>query len=68
MLTAFVGADAALDIDLEYEWYVEQAGEDVADRYLISFQETRDVLCRQQIWGPFAVFEIPAFQNFVRLV
>ncbi len=51
MLNVVVGADAALDIDLEYEWYSEKAGEDVADRYLAAVEKTKDVLCRQPDLG-----------------
>ena len=60
VLTAVVGADATLDIDPEYEWYVEQAGGEVADRYLVSLQETRDVLCRQPDIGIVRRFSNPA--------
>ena len=46
MLTADIGADALLDLDLQFEWYADVADEDVAGRYLAAFHESKEQLCR----------------------
>ena len=35
-----VSADAEADLGLQYEWYLDKADEDIAERYLRSFQAT----------------------------
>lgn len=51
MLKADIRAEALLDLDLQYEWYADKAGEDVAERYLRAFHETKELLCRQPDLG-----------------
>lgn len=51
MLTADIGADALLDLDLQFEWYAAAADEDVAERYLAAFHESKEQLCRQPDLG-----------------
>ena len=51
MLTADIRADALLDLDLQYEWYADAADEDLAERYLSAFHETKEELCRQPDLG-----------------
>ena len=46
MLTADIRSDALLDLDLQYEWYADVADEDLAERYLAAFNETKEQLCR----------------------
>jgi plasmid stabilization system protein ParE len=51
MLIADIGADALLDLDLQFEWYADVADEDVAERYLSAFHETKEQLCLQPDLG-----------------
>jgi len=45
MLTADIRTDALLDLDLQYEWYADVADEELAERYLAAFHETKEQLC-----------------------
>jgi plasmid stabilization system protein ParE len=51
MLKSDIGAEALLDLDLQYEWYADKADEDVAERYLRAFHETKELLCHQSDLG-----------------
>lgn len=51
MLKAEIGTEALMDLDLQYEWYADKADEDVAERYLQAFHETKELLCRQSDLG-----------------
>lgn len=51
MLTADIRTDALLDLDLQYEWYADVADEDLAERYLTAFHETKEQLCHQPDLG-----------------
>jgi plasmid stabilization system protein ParE len=46
-----IGTEALRDLDLQYEWYADKADEDVAERYLRAFHETKELLCRQSDLG-----------------
>lgn len=51
MLTADIGADALLDLDLQFEWYADVADENLAERHLTAFHETKEQLCLQPDLG-----------------
>jgi plasmid stabilization system protein ParE len=65
MLIADIGADALLDLDLQFEWYADVADEDVAERYLSAFHETKEQLCLQPDLGVFADSEIVGSPSYV---
>jgi len=51
MLRAEIKAEALLDLELQFEWFADKAGEDIGERYLQAFRETKDSLCRQSDLG-----------------
>ena len=51
MLRADIATDASLDLDLQFEWYADVADEEVAERYLAAFHESKEYLCRQPDLG-----------------
>jgi plasmid stabilization system protein ParE len=51
MLSSRYSEDTIRDLDLQYEWYAENAGEDVAERYLAAMEKTRLSLCQQPDLG-----------------
>ena len=42
------------DVELQYQWYVEHAGWDVAERYLAAVEATCALIGRQPLLGPAA--------------
>ena len=42
MLRADIATDASLDLDLQFEWYADVADEEVAERYLAAFHESKE--------------------------
>ena len=51
MLSSRYSEDTIRDLDLQYEWYAENAGEDVAERYLAAMEKSRLSLCQQPDLG-----------------
>ena len=51
--------DFIADAELQYQWYVERAGFDVADRYLAAIASTCALLERQPLLGPAAALTHP---------
>ncbi len=51
MLKPDLSIEALQDLDLQYEWYSSKVGEDVAERYLFAFDQTKLTLCRQPDLG-----------------
>ena len=49
-------AEFLADVELQYEWYAERAGWDVADRYLSAIEGTCTLLGTQPLLGPRAGF------------
>ena len=54
-----VAADFLADQDCQVVWYVEHAGEDVANRYLEAIQRTVAQLCRTPTLGAICQFKHP---------
>lgn len=46
-----VTEDARTDLQIQYEWYLEKADDEIADRYLKSFQDTLSKLVTQPDLG-----------------
>jgi len=44
--------DFIADVELQYQWYAERAGWDVADRYLAAVAGTCALIERQPLLGP----------------
>jgi len=58
------------DVELQYQWYAENAGWDVADRYLNAIASTCALIERTPMLGPVATFHHPrlaAWRFFVVL-
>jgi len=51
--------DFIADAELQYEWYAEHAGWEVADRYLASVASTCALIGRQPLLGPVAALSHP---------
>jgi toxin ParE1/3/4 len=51
MLNSRYSEETVQDLDLQYEWYAENADEDVAERYLAAVERTRISLCQQPDLG-----------------
>lgn len=51
MLSSRYSEETIRDLDLQYEWYAENAGADVAERYLAAMEKTRLSLCQQPDLG-----------------
>ena len=46
MLSSRYSEETIRDLDLQYEWYAENAEEDVTERYLAAMEKTRLLLCQ----------------------
>lgn len=51
------------DFDRQYRWYLERAGEAVAERYLAAVQTTIDMLCKQPELGRLRCFRNPKLRD-----
>lgn len=47
------------DAELQYQWYAEHAGWDVAERYLAAIEGTCALIGRQPLLGPVAALSHP---------
>lgn len=51
--------DFVADLERQYAWYAEQAGWDVADRYLAAVEATCALIAAHPFLGPIAGFKHP---------
>lgn len=61
-------AEFLADVELQYEWYAERAGWDVADRYLSAVEATCTLLGTQPLLGPKAGLADPRLAEWRFLV
>jgi plasmid stabilization system protein ParE len=52
------------DAELQYQWYAEHAGWDVADRYLAAIAATCALIERQPLLGPVAALNHPQLAHW----
>ena len=52
------------DIEQQFEWYVRNAGWDIAEKYLDSVETTCRLLARYPQLGPVVRFKHPRLQNW----
>lgn len=52
------------DVELQYQWYAENAGWDVADRYLAAIASTCALLERRPLLGPLAALRHPRLESW----
>ena len=58
-----VSEDARLDLSLQYSWYIQKAGVDIAERYLAAFRGVLDLLGRQPGLGVQRRFRNPRLKG-----
>jgi len=57
-------AEFLTDVELQYEWYAQRAGWDVADRYLGAIESTCTLLASQPRLGPLAGLTHPRLSQW----
>lgn len=56
-MRVIISDEALADVQLQSSWYAEEAGDDIAERYLESLNETLAVIARQSDLGRTRHFE-----------
>jgi len=56
--------DFIADIERQYQWYVVNAGTEIADRYLETVQATCHLLGQHPFLGPQGVFDHPQLREW----
>jgi plasmid stabilization system protein ParE len=63
-MTALKSDDFIADIEQQYRWYLENANQDVAERYLAAVEATCRLLGRHPKLGPGAGFNHPRLREW----
>lgn len=63
MLSSRYSDETIQDLSLQYECYAENAGEDIAERYLGAMEQTRLTLCKKADLGRICHFRSPKLAN-----
>ena len=57
-------ADFIADVERQFEWYCNNAGSDIAERYLAAVEATSQLLSQHPLLGPQATFTHPRLRHW----